>query len=35
MKSPPQQAAGLQLLTAIPMASPLTAPADGVDTAAC
>jgi hypothetical protein len=35
MNSPPQQAAGLQPLTAIPMVSPLAAPADSGDTAAC
>jgi hypothetical protein len=35
MKSPPQQAAGLQPLAAIPMAAPLAVPADSGDTAAC
>ncbi len=35
MKPPTQQAAGLQPLTAIPMAAPLAVPTDHGDTAAC
>jgi hypothetical protein len=35
MKSPPQQAAGLQPLPTIPMTAPMAAPADSSDTAAC